>query len=252
MTILGWAGCPDRTLSCLIARPQIRMWPSRALRQQRGHEFLNSAHLISAQGEDSSTGFCASGNSRWQPWRCMLSGFACYCSFFSTFGHTNIITDSREDFLLRCVTSDDPTTSRNLRCSGWLCASPPAISARRWEHHPGVFGSVSSGECVSMGWGWHQRIPAATQLPPRATQQLPIPPGDKLPPPPPPRCGMVFQLKVFLRGLTELLLTNSFSLSVFCEYISVVHTRLQSFFLAHLSVLATAEHLSRLVYNPNW
>lgn len=57
MTILAGAGCPDRMLSCLIPRPLIRMWPCRALRQQRGHAFLNSAHLISAQGENSSTVF---------------------------------------------------------------------------------------------------------------------------------------------------------------------------------------------------
>lgn len=57
MTILAGAGCPDRILSCLITRPLIRMWPCRALRQQRGHAFLNSAHLISAQGENPSTVF---------------------------------------------------------------------------------------------------------------------------------------------------------------------------------------------------
>lgn len=45
------------------------------------------------------------------------------------------------------------------------------------------------------GWGWHQRIPAATYSPPGATQQLLIPPGYQLLPPPA-KCGMVFQLKV--------------------------------------------------------
>lgn len=128
MTILAGAGCPDRMLSCLITRPLIRMWPCRAPRQQRGHAFLNSAHLISEDSGAAFFSFC-------DVWQMKIAALA--------------------------------------------------------QHALGGLPRV-----CPWGWGWHQRIPAATHSPPGATQQLLVPPGEQLLPPPA-KPGMVFQVSAW-------------------------------------------------------
>lgn len=119
-------------LSCLITHPQTRMWPFRALRQQRGHEFLNSAHLISAEGEDSSTGF-------------FIFFFLCVWQFKMA-----------------------ALALRALGVSFNLC---PEMRAPSWS----PLALFPQENVCPWGRGWRQRIPAATLLPPRATQHLPVP-----------------------------------------------------------------------------